>query len=43
MRLCQLKEVKMIIKESKFKVCKECGNRELISDEEYGCDGEEFG
>ena len=28
----------MIIKEQKFKVCKECGDRELIKDEEYGCD-----
>ena len=28
----------MIIKERKFKACKECGRREMISDEEYGCD-----
>lgn len=28
----------MIIKEREYKVCKECGHREMISDEEYGCD-----
>ncbi len=28
----------MIRKERKFKTCKECGHREMISDEEYGCD-----
>lgn len=28
----------MIIKEREYKTCKECKSRELISDEEYGCD-----
>ena len=28
----------MIIKEKKYKACKECGHREFVSDEEYGCD-----
>ena len=29
----------MIIKKSQFKKCPKCGNRKLVSDEEYGCDG----
>ena len=28
----------MIIKESEYKVCKECKHTKLIKDEEYGCD-----
>lgn len=28
----------MIIKKQEFKVCKECGDRKLIRNEEYGCD-----
>ena len=28
----------MIIKKQEFKVCKECGDKKLVKDEEYGCD-----
>lgn len=28
----------MIIKEAEFKECKECGSRERLSDDKYGCD-----
>lgn len=28
----------MIIKKQEFKVCKECGDKKLVKNEEYGCD-----